>query len=251
LLVSTSKQMPLIVNELQRRGLQFPVLIGGAAINRRFGRRILLTEDGKPYKPGVFYCKDAFEGLATMDALMDGERRAELLERIQREAELETGRKGKVKTSTPAGSRSAVPPALRIPRPNLWGARTVREMPLEMVFQYLYKNELFRLSWGAKNAHGQEWEKLQAEFEARLARMQREALAKGWLCNRRRSMATGPPRRKATNCWSMKRLVWRAVSPGDLALQLPTPAGWRTLPAWPITSRRLNRVSWTWSLCRW
>ena len=30
LLVSTSKQMPLIVNELQRRGLKFPVLIGGA-----------------------------------------------------------------------------------------------------------------------------------------------------------------------------------------------------------------------------
>jgi 5-methyltetrahydrofolate--homocysteine methyltransferase len=181
LLVSTSKQMPLIVNELQRRGLEFPVMIGGAAINRRFGRRILFTEDGKPYKPGVFYCKDAFEGLATMDALMDGGRRGELLERIQREAELETGRNGKVKTSTPAGSRSAVPPAPRIPRPNQWGARTVREMPLEMVFQYLYKNELFRLSWGAKNAHGQEWEKLQAEFEARLARMQRVALANGWL----------------------------------------------------------------------
>jgi 5-methyltetrahydrofolate--homocysteine methyltransferase len=41
LLVSTSKQMPLIVNELHRRGHQIPVLVGGAAINRRFGRRIL------------------------------------------------------------------------------------------------------------------------------------------------------------------------------------------------------------------
>src|SRR5260221_5230998 len=62
LLVSTSKQMPLIVNELARRGLKYPVLIGGAAINRRFGRRILFLEDGgKPYAPGVFYCKDAFE----------------------------------------------------------------------------------------------------------------------------------------------------------------------------------------------
>jgi cobalamin-dependent methionine synthase I len=37
--VSTSKQMPLCVQELDRRGLQLPVLIGGAAINRRFGRR--------------------------------------------------------------------------------------------------------------------------------------------------------------------------------------------------------------------
>src|SRR5690606_11097375 len=64
LLVSTSKQMPLIVNELARRGLNYPVIIGGAAINRSFGRRILFLEDtGDPYAPGVFYCKDAFEGL--------------------------------------------------------------------------------------------------------------------------------------------------------------------------------------------
>ncbi|HCR70432.1 MAG TPA: methionine synthase, partial [Anaerolineae bacterium] len=64
LLVSTSKQMPLIVNELHRRKLNFPVLIGGAAINRRFGRRILQTESNEEfYESGVFYCKDAFEGL--------------------------------------------------------------------------------------------------------------------------------------------------------------------------------------------
>mgnify|MGYP000560108047 CR=1 FL=1 len=39
LLVSTSKQMPVVVNELARRGLKFPVLIGGAAINRSHHRR--------------------------------------------------------------------------------------------------------------------------------------------------------------------------------------------------------------------
>jgi 5-methyltetrahydrofolate--homocysteine methyltransferase len=37
------------------------VLIG-AAVNRKFGRRILFAK-GVPYTPGVFYCKDAFEGL--------------------------------------------------------------------------------------------------------------------------------------------------------------------------------------------
>ena len=41
LLVSTSKQMPLCVQELHERGLPYPVLIGGAAINRDFGLRIL------------------------------------------------------------------------------------------------------------------------------------------------------------------------------------------------------------------
>ena len=43
LLVSTSKQMPLCVQELDKRGIRIPVLIGGAAINRRFGRRAMFV----------------------------------------------------------------------------------------------------------------------------------------------------------------------------------------------------------------
>src|SRR6476619_1105460 len=39
LLVSTSKQMPLAIQELHSQGLEYPVLIGGAAINRKFGLR--------------------------------------------------------------------------------------------------------------------------------------------------------------------------------------------------------------------
>jgi 5-methyltetrahydrofolate--homocysteine methyltransferase len=179
LLVSTSKQMPLIVNELQRRGLKFPVLVGGAAINRRFGRRILFTEDEAPYDPGVFYCKDAFEGLETMEALIHPQQREELLDRIRREADHEMGRQLVKRTSRPE-ERSSVVPA-PIPFPEKWGARLVEEMPLEIVFQYLSKNELFRLSWGAKNTHGEDWKKLQAEFEERLVKMQKQALKEGWL----------------------------------------------------------------------
>ncbi len=52
LLVSTSKQMPLCVQELDRRGLAYPVLIGGAAINRRFGRRTLFVDGERPYSRG-------------------------------------------------------------------------------------------------------------------------------------------------------------------------------------------------------
>src|SRR5256885_3068012 len=37
LLVSTSRQMPLVVQEMDRRGLKTPVLSGGAAINRQDG----------------------------------------------------------------------------------------------------------------------------------------------------------------------------------------------------------------------
>src|SRR5256714_2808269 len=80
LLVSTSKQMPLCVQELDKRGMKIPVLIGGAAINRRFGRRALFVEDARRYEPGVYYCRDAFEGLDTMDALTDEARRESVIE---------------------------------------------------------------------------------------------------------------------------------------------------------------------------
>jgi 5-methyltetrahydrofolate--homocysteine methyltransferase len=48
-------------------------------------------------------------------------------------------------------------------------------MPLEMVLQQVHRGELYRLSWGAKNTHGAEWDKLQAEFDARFDRMGRAA----------------------------------------------------------------------------
>ena len=54
-------------------------------------------------------------------------------------------------------------------------------MPLELVFQHLPINELFRLSWGAKNTHGDEWVKLEGEFRQRLNVMSKEAIKEGWL----------------------------------------------------------------------
>src|SRR3954454_17768260 len=90
LLVSTSKQMPVCVAELHEQGLEFPVLVGGAAINRDFGRRILYpkgTESDEVYEPGVFYCKDAFQGLSTMDQLIDGQARDGLISKIHEEAQ--------------------------------------------------------------------------------------------------------------------------------------------------------------------
>jgi 5-methyltetrahydrofolate--homocysteine methyltransferase len=181
LLVSTSKQMPLIVNELQRRGHKIPVLIGGAAINRRFGRRILQTENGDLYEPGVFYCKDAFEGLETMDTLINPEKRPELLAKTIRESEMELGR-SQVKTPERSNvQRSNIQPAPLTLPPSKFGVRVVRNMPLEIVLTHLNINELYRLSWGAKNTHGEEWDKLKAEFDARLDKMKRQALREKWL----------------------------------------------------------------------
>ena len=181
LLVSTSKQMPLIVNELHRRNLKFPVLVGGAAINRRFGRRILFTEDGNAHEPGVFYCKDAFEGLETMDRLIDPERKPALLEQVRKEADLEMGRASQTPEYRKTTATHSKVEAEPIAHPLKWGQRVVKDMPLEIVLKHLSLNELYRLSWGAKNSHGAEWDKLKAEFDARLAKMTKEVLTNGWL----------------------------------------------------------------------
>jgi 5-methyltetrahydrofolate--homocysteine methyltransferase len=180
LLVSTSKQMPLIVNEMHRRGHKVPILIGGAAINRRFGRRILFAEDGNAYEPGVFYCKDAFEGLDTMDMLIDPARKPAMLEQMRKDADMEMNRASQAVEKVATGERSNIVPA-PIPLPAKLGQRVVKNMPLEMVLKHLNINELYRLSWGAKNTHGAEWDKMKKDFDDRLAKMTKEAMKEGWL----------------------------------------------------------------------
>ena len=70
--------MPAAIQELHAKGLDYPVLIGGAAINRAFSYRALYPggkDSDEAYEPGVFYCKDAFEGLVG-DGPADRRRRA-------------------------------------------------------------------------------------------------------------------------------------------------------------------------------
>ena len=104
-----------------------------------------------------------------------------MLEQMRKDADMEMGRAAKnVERSTSDVQRSNIVPA-PIAMPSKLGQRVVKDMPLEMVLKHLNINELYRLSWGAKNTHGKEWEKLKADFDARLAKMTKEALKDGWL----------------------------------------------------------------------
>jgi 5-methyltetrahydrofolate--homocysteine methyltransferase len=185
LLVSTSKQMPLCVQELDRRGLAIPVMIGGAAINRRFGRRALFVDGERAYGPGVFYCKDAFEGLETMDVLRDDERRepfvASLLEDARTDVFLRTSVGKDQAVGDAGGARSEVPPAPDVPTPPFWGARVLRHVPLDEVLDLLDLDELYRLQWGGRGS-GPEWETAVREtFEPTLARLRDQARREGWI----------------------------------------------------------------------
>jgi 5-methyltetrahydrofolate--homocysteine methyltransferase len=185
LLVSTSKQMPAAVQELHSKRLDFPVLIGGAAINRDFGRRILYPggkESDEIYEPGVFYCKDAFVGLDTMDELVDAQRRAALVERIRREAEDLRAKGEKVDTGPPTTDdsvRSAARTDVAIPEPPFWGVREI-EVDLDDVYPHLDRHVLFKLHWGGRGKKGEEWRQIveghdgEEGFAPKLERMWRE-----------------------------------------------------------------------------
>ncbi|MEO8580431.1 MAG: vitamin B12 dependent-methionine synthase activation domain-containing protein, partial [Gemmatimonadales bacterium] len=185
LLVSTSKQMPLCVQELDKRGMQIPVLIGGAAINRRFGRRALFVEGERPYDSGVFYCKDAFEGLETMDVLQDVNRRAKFviknLEDAQNDVFLRTSVGKDIAVGDVGGERSEVAANNPVPRPPFWGTRVVRDIPLDEIFELLDLDELYRLQWGARGSGEQYKSTVKNEFEPVLERLKKEAKQTGWI----------------------------------------------------------------------
>jgi 5-methyltetrahydrofolate--homocysteine methyltransferase len=185
LLVSTSKQMPLCVQELHQRGHPFPVLLGGAAINRDFGFRALYpggSDSDEVYEPGVFYCKDAFQGLDTMDALIDSEARDGLVAKV-RDAARTLREKPAEPDDAPSTDDSSVRSAVRtdnpIPEPPFWGIRDV-DVDLDEVFPYLDRHVLFKLHWGGRGKKGEEWRRIveghdgDEGFAPKLERMWRE-----------------------------------------------------------------------------
>ena len=186
LLVSTSKQMPACIQELHQRGLEFPVLIGGAAINRDFGRRVLYPhgkESDEVYEPGRL--------------LLQGRlRRARHGRRADRRggprvAGREDPRRGARAARAPGRRRTPArrPPTTRcarrsrtdnpIPEPPFWGVREV-DVDLDEVYPYLDRHVLFKLHWGGRGKKGEEWRRIveghdgDEGFAPKLERMWRE-----------------------------------------------------------------------------
>jgi 5-methyltetrahydrofolate--homocysteine methyltransferase len=173
LLVSTSQQMPLVVEELNHRGKAIPVLVGGAAVNQAFADRIRILPDGKVYTGGVFYCKDAFDALKALKApnvtakgfAASALSQTKPLTRTQLLPELNSEPKS----------------AIKIPEALFLGAKAVFKIPLDDLFGLINRNALFRLSWGAANAKSEKWEKYEHDFSKRLIEMRKVLDEEPWL----------------------------------------------------------------------
>ena len=91
LLVKSTLVMKENLELMNERGINVPVVLGGAALNRRY-----VDDDLKPlYKGQLFYARDAFAGLHTMDKLASGNGQPETT------GDAETRKRGDAEKSEP------------------------------------------------------------------------------------------------------------------------------------------------------
>jgi 5-methyltetrahydrofolate--homocysteine methyltransferase len=180
LLVKSTLEMKYVLQDLHHQKLEFPVICGGAALNRKFVEDDLRRE----YKGGAFYADDAFAGLHYMEKLSskNGERAACIEEgrTIQKFAvKAADGGDGQVATAPSI----AIPPAPNIPVPPFWGVRVLKpeDFDLHEIFDYINERALFKGQWGLKTASEDDYPKLvDNKYRPILKQLQEEVVVSGW-----------------------------------------------------------------------
>jgi len=168
LLVKSTLIMKENLELMNERGIRVPVVLGGAALTRRY-----VEEDLKSlYHGQLFYARDAFAGLHTMDQLVGGngqedaerDRRGDAVKlEFAEDVEDLVGEEAKLgirKPARPRGMRatgntthtvrSQVDPDVPIPTPPFYGSRVVDDIKLEDVFNFINETALFKGQWQFK-----------------------------------------------------------------------------------------------------
>jgi 5-methyltetrahydrofolate--homocysteine methyltransferase len=174
LLVKSTLIMRENLEELNALGLtDIPVLLGGAALTRSFVERDLR----QVYEGRVFYGRDAFEGLNTLEQLMEMKRSGvwdEDFGRVPtgRVLPARSGRDGAEDVELPARSPEV---AVDNPvfRPPFTGSRVVKGLSLDEIAAYVNETALFRNQWQFRPESGE----TDDEFKARIRPMFRQQLA--------------------------------------------------------------------------
>jgi 5-methyltetrahydrofolate--homocysteine methyltransferase len=173
LLVKSTVVMRENLEEMSRQGLSLPVMLGGAALTRRY-----VEEDcAKAYEAGrVAYARDAFAGLDLMDKIVTG-RFDTHLDEVRRRSEgrpvnqsRKLGRAADAKPLRPVDveeirlRRAELTRNVPVPEPPFWGPRTIERVPPKAVMPYLNERMLYQFQWGYRKdgrnlAEYREWAK--------------------------------------------------------------------------------------------
>ena len=156
LLVKSTLVMKENLDVMNERNLKIPVILGGAALTRRY-----VDNDLRPlYKGSLYYANDAFDGLRHMEAVLSGTSQVRSAERVPPEdTDALTGAEAKIAMAMeqpgPDDSPNVASPIPRsnvrrdipIPKPPFWGARVVDDLELDEVFRYVNETALIRGQW--------------------------------------------------------------------------------------------------------
>jgi 5-methyltetrahydrofolate--homocysteine methyltransferase len=193
LLVKSTLIMKENLAVMNERGITLPVILGGAALTRRYVEQDLRGV----YRGPVFYANDAFDGLRTMEKIAAGDIRHESSgQATEDDADTLTGTEAKIalaQREDPRYGQSQVPSAVErrsavktdvpIPTPPFWGVRVVPDIPLRDVFRYVNEVALIRGQWQVRKGTSTEdeyrtmlQEKIYPELEALKQQAEREGL---------------------------------------------------------------------------
>ena len=147
LLVKSAQQMVLTAGDLEAVGIDTPLLVGGAALTRRFTNQRIAPA----YKGFCGYAKDAMHGLELVDRLLDPAKRPGLEEEVQKlrasDAATATEKPAACRPAEvrPSAVRRDLPPP---PPPDL--DRHVERLDLDEVWGQLNRQMLYTKYFGLK-----------------------------------------------------------------------------------------------------
>ena len=181
LLVKSTIIMRENLEELNQLGLDgTPVILGGAALTRTYVERDLRGV----YRGRLFYGKDAFEGLHTMDTLMDGKRTGGLDAEFGRAPggrDLPARKSERSEAEVEIPARSDVAEDVKVFDPPFLGARVAKGIPLDDIAGYVNETALFRNQWQYRPEKGENDDEFKARIRPTLRAMLEDARAGGWL----------------------------------------------------------------------
>ncbi len=185
LLVKSTIIMRENLEELNEQGLdRIPVMLGGAALTRNYVERDLR----EVYNGRLFYGKDAFEGLHTMDTLMEGTRSGALdpdFGRVPGGRALPPRKSERGATAEPVlvPGRSDVAADVKVFQPPFLDKRIAKGISLDEIASYLNETALFRNQWQFRP--DKKLAETDEDFKARIRPTLRDELeqakAEGWL----------------------------------------------------------------------
>lgn len=150
LLVKSTLVMRDNLQVLNERGLTPPVILGGAALTRKYVEQDLRSL----YKGPLFYAKDAFEGLDLMRRIVAGETGEEIVSSDRPAPEAADTESAAAPAVLTSGGRTTPSPDIRhdhpVPVPPFWGDRVVERVPLRAVLPFLNEVMLFQKQWQFK-----------------------------------------------------------------------------------------------------